>query len=203
MKLYSAGDKIKGICDGCESVVQATFAYRDVPFDDSSGVAENILVGVCDTCSAVMLVPPQSTPAIRRAHSSKELPLEVIVRGPEIEILDFAAYIIDPTATPKFRKSLLAYYLAKVGEDPRFAEKLLDNLRKSKRRNCESYPKKRMSFKVSSKFEVRMREIMSATGLKKTEVVSGVVYQIEKDLILSSRPKELKKLREFADIMAA
>jgi hypothetical protein len=63
----SEGDKSKAICSHCKKMVSTTFAYRDVPFSDGSGVVKNILVGVCDHCDLVVSIPAQSTPAISMA----------------------------------------------------------------------------------------------------------------------------------------
>lgn len=67
-KLYAAGDESRAICEGCAKVVATTFVYRDIAFDDGSGVVKDILVAVCDACEAIVAVPAQSTPAIRRVR---------------------------------------------------------------------------------------------------------------------------------------
>jgi hypothetical protein len=64
--IYNLGDKSRAICEGCAKVVATTFVYRDVAFDDGSGVVRDILVAVCDACEAIVDVPAQSTPAIRQ-----------------------------------------------------------------------------------------------------------------------------------------
>ncbi|WP_408601591.1 hypothetical protein [Pseudomonas sp. PLMAX] len=69
MKLYQEGDKSRAICGHCETVVATTFMCRDVPFSDGKGIAKAILVGVCDTCSQVVSIPAQSTPAIQQLLS--------------------------------------------------------------------------------------------------------------------------------------
>ncbi len=67
LKLHLPGGKGKAVCER-DGRVSTTFRYRDVPFGDGSGVAKNILAGVCDRCGAVVSIPPQSTPAIRAAR---------------------------------------------------------------------------------------------------------------------------------------
>lgn len=66
--IYNLGDKSRAICEGCAKVVATTFVYRDVAFDDGSGVVRDILVAVCDACEAIIAVPAQSPPAIRQAR---------------------------------------------------------------------------------------------------------------------------------------
>ena len=72
--IYTAGDKGRAICEACAKVVATTFAYRDVAFDDGSGVVRDILAAVCDACDAVVAVPAQSTPAIQRARKAGQDP---------------------------------------------------------------------------------------------------------------------------------
>ena len=67
MSILKVGDKSEGICQDCKSIVSTTFKLRDVPFSDESGVARNILAGICDQCERVITIPNQSTPAIKKA----------------------------------------------------------------------------------------------------------------------------------------
>lgn len=64
---FKAGDQKNALCHR-DGKVTVTFAYRDVPFRDGSGVVENILVGVCDVCGDAVLIPAQSDEAIGKAH---------------------------------------------------------------------------------------------------------------------------------------
>ena len=66
MKIFKAGDSQKAICEYCRSLQNATFKLRDVPFSDGSGLVKNVLVGVCDKCDQVILLPHQSTPALKK-----------------------------------------------------------------------------------------------------------------------------------------
>ncbi len=64
MTLLTVGDKGKAACDTCKAFVTTTYALRNVPFSDNSGVVANLLVGVCDGCGSVVTLPHQSTPAV-------------------------------------------------------------------------------------------------------------------------------------------
>ncbi len=68
MEHYKLGDHSKAICENCNSVVDTTFAVRDVPFNDSVGVATNILVAVCNLCNETVAIPAQSVAAIAKAR---------------------------------------------------------------------------------------------------------------------------------------
>lgn len=70
MKVFVEGSKGQAYCESCVRFTPTTLKYRDVPFDDGRGVAEQILVDVCDHCDEVLAVPPQSVPAIRAVRNS-------------------------------------------------------------------------------------------------------------------------------------
>lgn len=65
MKLYKVNDKLRGICARCREIRSATLTERDVPLRSGKGIVHDVLVGVCDVCDMVILVPPQSTPRIQ------------------------------------------------------------------------------------------------------------------------------------------
>lgn len=65
MRIFKVGDTQKAICSNCKAIKNVTFQIRDVPFNDDSGIVNNILVGVCDTCDSVVISLPQSTNLIK------------------------------------------------------------------------------------------------------------------------------------------
>ncbi len=65
MKILKVGDNQKAACSYCESFQSITFSLRDVPFSNNSGTVKDVLVGVCDACSSVAVLPHQSTPMIK------------------------------------------------------------------------------------------------------------------------------------------
>ena len=56
-----------------------TYERRDVPITESNAVAKNILAGVCDKCHEVLVVPPQSIPAIQEARDTATVPVEAVL----------------------------------------------------------------------------------------------------------------------------
>ena len=66
MKVLKVGDTKKAACNSCESFENITFKLRDTPFSDGSGIVKNVLVGVCDRCDLVAVLPHQSTPAVKK-----------------------------------------------------------------------------------------------------------------------------------------
>ncbi len=60
MKIFKVGESQKAACSNCQSFENATFQLRDVPFSDGTGVVKKVLVGVCDKCESVTVLPHQS-----------------------------------------------------------------------------------------------------------------------------------------------
>lgn len=207
MQLYEAGDKSKAICEHCKSLVPTTFMYRDVPFGDGSGIVKDILVAVCDICDAVVAIPAQSTPAIRRARENAEVTLEVSVSARDLAVLDLVAWRIDEAATSRFRKSLIAHFLKRLEDDPEAPQRLAATIRKraSSRKgpNRVNIPRKRFSCKISPATDARVDQLMRASGLKKSDLVKAVIGEIEDTLVHQEAPADLALLRDVAAVVNA
>lgn len=205
-KLYIPGDKSRAICPCCQKVEATTFAYRDVPFDDGSGTVKGVLTAVCDACGAVAAIPAQSTPAIRRARETADIPLEVNLPAPEIEILDAAAFQIDPQATSRFRKAIFTYYLRRFERDPDHLDTVNRDLSQwiaARKQNLHAstkvkIPSRRLSFKLAPRTGQRMAAVLDKTGWSKTSLVRSVVMSVEKDILKNRARKAVIDLQEIA-----
>lgn len=208
MKIYAAGDTSKAICESCKALVPTTFRYRDVAFDDNSGSVKDILVAVCDHCDTVVSIPAQSTPAIKRVRDTADIPLEVFLSAREIELLDVAAWRVDPNSTTRFRKPLLAYFIRRLASDPDGPKRLKASLQTmktaaTKRLSAGPTPRKRLSCRISPTTNGMIEGLMSASGLKKSDLVKGVVHEIERTLVTPDNPQDLQKLRDVAAVVNA
>jgi broad-specificity NMP kinase len=65
MKLFKIGDVQKAGCEKCKAFVDATFVLRDVPLSDGSCIVENVLVGVCNQCDSVTVLPQQESELVK------------------------------------------------------------------------------------------------------------------------------------------
>ncbi len=207
MKLYEAGEKSQAICEQCKALVPTTFKYRDVPFDDESGTVKDILVAVCDICNAVVAIPAQSTPAIKRARENAEVTLEVSVSARDLAVLDFVAWRIDEAATARFRKSLIAHFLKRLEDDPEAPQRLAEKIRKlasaRKAPNRVNIPRKRLSCKISPATDARVDQLMRASGLRKSDLMKAVIGEIEDTLVRQEAPADLALLRNVAAVVNA
>ncbi len=76
MKILKVGDTKRAACNNCKSFEDVTFKIRDVPFSDGSGIVKDILVGVCNRCDSVAVLPHQSTPAVKKQLEIQKEALE-------------------------------------------------------------------------------------------------------------------------------
>ncbi|HJM49287.1 MAG TPA: hypothetical protein QGF63_05490 [Alphaproteobacteria bacterium] len=204
MKFFEPDEKGKALCEFCQKLVGTTFSYRDVPFSDGPGTVKDILVAVCDQCDSVVSVPAQSTPAIKAARETAIRPIEVNLPAPFVEVLDAAAYIIDPQATSGFRKRLLAYYIHRCAADASVGLRIQSLLQKQPPpfEAKSGVPRKRLSFKVTPRLKEEIDTILEVTKLKKTDVIKGLVMQINEDIVRPKKPRDLAELQRLAAVVA-
>jgi hypothetical protein len=212
MKFYSVGDKTKALCEDCGAVVEAVYGYHDVAFDDGVGIAKGILAAACRECGTVVAIPAQSLPALRRARPVVDVPLEVELPAPDLEILDAVSSRVVSRPTTRHRKMVLAYYallLASRGDAGAVisaaAQVLaLDEQRKGK----GGVPKKRLSFRISDEFDATLHELMEESGLKKSATVRAIIQFVREDVtgpnaIGANEPSTITELRRVAQTMSA
>ena len=203
-KFYAPGEKSRAICPHCAKIVTTTFSYRDVPFDDGVGLAKGILVAVCDECGTVVAVPAQSKPAIRKERAAAEFPLDVSLPAPEMEILDAAAYQIDPFSTTRFRKAIFTYYLRRLELDQKELDKVTRDMRKwVQQRQAKSHagikiPNRRLSFKLAPRTQEKLKIVLHKTGWSKTYLARSIVMLVEQEILENNAQKPVLALQEIA-----
>lgn len=199
MKRYTVGDISQAVCSGCECIVPTRFGYHDVPFDKGSGSVKSILVAVCDHCSTVVAVPPQSMPAIKATRQVAIKPIELNLPAPYVEILDLAAYTIDSEATAEFRKTLLVYYLRQSSGSKDGLNKIKHALKGMNTAGelFDSVPKRRISLKVTAKLNAAVNQLARDLNVKKTALIKGLIIQIDEDIVLQRLPARIEEFRRF------
>ena len=205
MKLYKVGEKSKAICEDCKAIVATTFAYKEVPFDDGSGSVKDILVSVCDECECIVAIPAQSTPAIKRAREASDITLEVKLPASDLEILDYAAFIVDENASTKFRKPLIAFYLKLILDSPELIGKL-PGFKPAIGKNVKDkvvIPKRRLSLKLSPETDANMKKAMAIRAMTKTKLIRSIIRDVDADIVDTNKPKHLKVLRDIASALSS
>ncbi|VWX32811.1 MULTISPECIES: hypothetical protein [unclassified Limnobacter] len=203
MKLFIDGEKSRAICNHCKDIVSVTFVRRDVPFSDRKGAAQDILVGVCDVCDQVVSIPAQSTPAISESRKKALKSIEVRLPAIYLDVLDLAAFTLEPESTPEFRKDLVCYYIHDLAQDPNRLERVFSahklsvvnfSSKKSK------IPSKRLSMKVSGKLKAELQRLEVETELSTTDLLKSVVCDIQREVLEKPKSSKIKTLQFLASV---
>lgn len=197
MKIFKVGDTQQAVCETCRSIKNATFALRDVPFSDGSGVVKNVLVGVCESCNHVMLTPQQSAPAIKKELEKQRKPLEARVPAHMVDILNLASAELG--ANPDFSKILIKYYVHALSLD----EKRAIRLEKYLKNDLAKGPsQKRISLKGIQVYDdlniIKAHSHMENT----TDVLKAVVINIYEDFFDKPKKRVIDTLKGLASASA-
>lgn len=195
MNILKVGDKKRVACSNCKSFQAVTFKLKDAPFSDGSGIVKNVLVGVCDSCSSVVVLPHQSTPAVKKQLETQRKSLESRVPAHMIDILNLVSDELG--GGPESISSIMKFYIYLLSSEvvsPRNISRYLkSDLAKGK-------AQKRISLKgrrLEGDF-LRLKEITKITNT--TDLIKSVVLKINDDILVNKRKKPITQLK---NIMAA
>ncbi|MDT7525393.1 MULTISPECIES: hypothetical protein [Idiomarinaceae] len=197
MKIFKVGDSHKAACTTCQSFGDTTFQLRDVPFSDGSGIVKNVLVGVCDKCDSVVLLPHQSTPAVKRQYETKRKPVEGRLPAHLIDILNLAT--IEIGASIDFVPNLMKYYIHALSENEMAAKSITQYLNSEL---AKGRADKRLSLKgrlLASEIE-RLKVITDIANT--TDLLKSIVLKINEDLLLKRKAAPIKELRNISAALA-
>jgi len=192
MKILKEGDTKKVACNTCESFQSATFKLRNVPFSDGSGLVKNVLVGVCDTCDCVAVVPHQSTPLIKKQLDKLRKPLEGRVPSHLVDILNLASDQLG--AATDFVPSLIKFYIHALSKNEISSSNLSSLLKTDL---AQGKATKRISLK--GRYVVEEAELVKASAHieSTTELLKSVVLKINDDILVHKRAKQIKALESL------
>jgi hypothetical protein len=195
MKILKVGDKEKAICNTCQALTAVTYQLRDVPFSDQSGVVKDVLVGVCDDCDTVAVLPYQSTPKVKQQLAKQRASLEIRVPAHMLDILGLASAELGGNSD--FSYSILKYYLHALSSGQLSAKDmdkyLLTDLAKGK-------AQKRLSLKgknVTHDVEL-LKQLVHIDST--SDLIKSVVLKINDDILVNKNAKPIKLLKSFAAI---
>lgn len=192
MKILKEGDTKKVACETCRSFQNATFRLRDVPFSDGSGLVKNVLVGVCDVCGSVAVVPHQSTPLIKKQLDKQRKGVEGRVPSHLIDILNLASDQLG--AATDFVPSLIKFYIHALSKNEISSSDLPGLLMSELARGRAT---KRISLK--GRYIVEETEIVKASAHinSTTELLKSVVLKINEEILIQKRPERIKALESL------
>ncbi|MCG8609431.1 MAG: hypothetical protein MI864_02750 [Pseudomonadales bacterium] len=192
MKILKEGDTKKVACECCGCFQNATFKLRDVPVSGGSGLVKNILVGVCDACDTVAVIPHQSTPAIKTQLDKQRKAVEGRVPSHLIDILNLASDKLG--AQTDFVPSLIKYYIHALSKNviaPTELPGLLESELAKGRAN------KRISLKGRYIAEEVERVKASAHIGSTTELLKSVVLKINDEILVHQKQDRIKELENL------
>lgn len=197
MKIYKVGDKQKAVCESCQSLTDATFMLRGVPFSDGSGTVKNVLAGVCDSCNEVVLIPHQSTPAIKKQLDTQKKAVETRVPAHMVDMLNLAS--MELGGSTDFSNALIKYYLHNLSEQKTSVKGLIKYLESDL---AKGVAQKRISLKgrqVSKEIDnIKFKTSISST----TDVLKAVVLKINDDVFVHPKTQLIKNLKGVAAAFA-
>ena len=213
------------ICSRRRKIAGTAFSRRDAPYKVASDkdlsdkdVSDKKDIDsvqkvrkASDARANMAAAPAQPAPVLRRAGEIAEISLEINLPAPEIDILDAAAFKIDPQATPRFRKTIFAYYLHRLARDAgelatvqrELAEWSAACKRRRNRDAATRTPGRRLSFKLTERTQRRLEAVLKKTGWSKTSLMRAVVMQAERDILENRSEKTILDLREIAEVVNA
>jgi len=192
MKILKVGDTKRAACNTCESFQNMTFKLRDTPFNDGSGIVKNVLVGVCDRCDSVTVLPHQSTPAIKKQLEKQRKSLESRVPAHMIDILNLASDKLG--GGTEFVPNIMKYYIHALSNNAISSNGISDYLNSSL---AKGVAQKRISLKgrYLEKELVLLKKRVKVEST--TDILKIVVLKINDDLLVHERAKPMTELKNI------
>lgn len=195
MNILKVGDTKKAACNTCESFQDVTFQLRDTPFSDDSGIVKNVLVGVCNACDSVAVLPHQSTPAVKKQLEKQRKSLESRVPAHMIDILNLVSDKLG--GGTEFVPNILKYYIHALSNNDISSNNISKYL---KLPLAKGVAQKRISLKGRF-LEEELKSLKELINVgSTTDLLKIVVLKINDDVLVNERPKPISQLR---NIMAA
>jgi len=192
MKIFKVGDSQRAICERCGSIQPATFKLRDVPLSDGSGVVKKVLVGVCDQCNQVCLLPHQSVPAVQKHLEAQRKAVECRLPAHMLDILGLAAFELGSSSD--FVPGLVKYYVHKLAHDPGEASRLPLLLESEL---AQGKAEKRLSLK-GRRIADDIGQLKAAAHVENTtDLMKSIILLINEDVLMERRPRSIQNLKEI------
>jgi hypothetical protein len=190
MKIVKVGDSQEAACHQCKRFENVTYKLRNVPFSDGKGLVKNVLVGVCDRCNAVAVLPHQSTPVVRKHLETQRRSLESRVPAHMVDILNLAS--VEISGGTEFVPGLIKFYIHSLSTNDISSRGISKYLGSELARGKSQ---KRISIKgrlVAKEFS-HLKEITKISST--TDLIKGVVLKINDDVLVNKRLKTIRALK--------
>lgn len=197
MKILKVGDTKKAACDSCKSFQDVTFKLRDVPFADGTGIVKNVLVGVCDSCNSVVVLPHQSTPVVKKQLEIQRKSLESRVPAHMIDILNLVSDELG--GGTEFVPNIMKFYIHSLSSR---AISPLNISRFLKTDLANGKAQKRISLK-GRHLEEELLLLKEITEIETTtDLIKSIVLKINDDILINKKQKAIAQLKNIMAITA-
>jgi hypothetical protein len=193
MKIVKTEDKSTAACQTCKEITDVTYRLRDVPLSDGSDIVEDVLVGVCDICDSVCVLPHQSVPKVSKTMERQRKPIDSRVPAHMLDILNLASAEVG--GGPDFVPHLIKYYLhalaVKEISSGSLARYLASDLANGKSQKRISLKGRRVSEDIE--------KVKELTNLSSTsDIVKSVILKINDDILQNKSKRPIKALEGIA-----
>lgn len=190
MKILKVGDTKKAACNSCKSFQDVTFKLRDVPFSDGTGTVNNVLVGVCDKCDSVAVLPHQSTPAVKKQLEAQRKSLESRVPAHMIDILNLVSDELG--GGTEFVPSIMKFYIHALSNNTISPQHISRYLKTDL---AEGKAQKRISIK-GRHLEEELTLLKEITDIHVTsDLIKSIVLKINDDVLVNKKPRAISQLK--------
>lgn len=197
MKIYKEGDKSKGICTHCKGLVNTTFKYADLKYEQFT--IPGVLQDFCDICESPVSIPLQSSYRIREFRENN-LTQHLDFRLPQhlTDVLLSIGSTHKITTKPNLLFRLIAdvYFkkkkLSSGNIKKRIKESINDELFNGK-------SKDRISCLLTNESYVSIIQLTHQTKLDKSTIAKGLIITAKHDIL----DREDKALSDELDQLAA
>ena len=190
MKILKVVDTQKASCTHCKRFENVTYKLRTVPFSDGNGVVKNVLVGVCDRCDSVAVLPHQSTPAVRKQLEVQRKSLESRVPAHMVDILNLASEEL--SGSTDFVPGLIKFYIHALSNNDispmGMSKYLASDLATGKSQKRISIKGRLVAEELS-----HLKQVTKITST--TDIIKGVVLKINDDVLFKKKPKTIRVLK--------
>lgn len=198
MKIFKVGEKSKGICSKCKSLVPTTFSICSVPLSSGRGTVDDILAATCDHCGHIVSIPQQSAPRIKETLNTKKHSIEVRLPRHLLDVLLLASDRFEFGNPELLKDSLIRYYIGVAESD----KEILKNIKKFSQSDFAKGSDFRLSLKVNDAILERFKHLMGKTSLSKTQILKGIILQINEDILQNPIKKRLTELEKVLLVAA-
>ena len=193
VNIVKSEDKSTAACQACKTFVDVTYRLRNVPLSDGSDIVKDVLVGVCDVCDGVCVLPHQSVPKVTKAMERQRKPIDSRVPAHMLDILNLASAEVGGGSD--FVPHLIKYYLhalaVKEMSSGRLVRYLTSDLANGKSQKRISLKGRRVSEDIE--------KVKKLTNLSNTsDIVKSVILKINDDILQKKSKRPIKTLEGIA-----